>query len=372
VSAVQTAEQDVIYQLAQRMDDPEAIASLPGILRYLVTEEEARLLLGLPVGRLGTAEEVQKATGADLADVQAVLRKAYTVGLLAPRTRDSGEREYGFADVYVDSICGDYRNNVHGQKYRDPWVQWTREQIERRDATNGQSYMGAGRVAPAPEVFHEHETASIVPYEDVRTIIRTSHRRAIGQCPCKFRNGGCDYPMADVCLMLDHMADCAIERGSHKELTVEEALAAMKRVSEAGLVHMASDDYYMSSSCGTEFICSCCGCCCAFFEHYHEYPELGKIVSNYCCEVDAEKCVGCGACVEKCFFNATKLVDGKSVIDLEKCLGCGVCAVLCAQNATTVIRKKGEIAKRPEAQRHFIEPILPPEGESKPEEPIKE
>jgi heterodisulfide reductase subunit A-like polyferredoxin len=53
-------------------------------------------------------------------------------------------------------------------------------------------------------------------------------------------------------------------------------------------------------------------------------------------EVDEDKCIGCGACVEVCVFRGRELVDGKAKIDQTRCLGCGRCAEVCPTGATTI------------------------------------
>ena len=42
-------------------------------------------------------------------------------------------------------------------------------------------------------------------------------------------------------------------------------------------------------------------------------------------KVDADKCISCNLCVDKCPTGAIEMVDGKAVIDIEKCIGCAIC-----------------------------------------------
>jgi NAD-dependent dihydropyrimidine dehydrogenase PreA subunit len=54
-------------------------------------------------------------------------------------------------------------------------------------------------------------------------------------------------------------------------------------------------------------------------------------------EVDAEKCVGCGECVEICSVEVYELQNEKSVVvKEEECLGCESCVEVCEQKAITV------------------------------------
>lgn len=51
-------------------------------------------------------------------------------------------------------------------------------------------------------------------------------------------------------------------------------------------------------------------------------------------EVDAEKCIGCGDCVDVCPVNVYGLQDGKSVpVNEQECVGCDSCAEVCPVDA---------------------------------------
>jgi Na+-translocating ferredoxin:NAD+ oxidoreductase RNF subunit RnfB len=48
-------------------------------------------------------------------------------------------------------------------------------------------------------------------------------------------------------------------------------------------------------------------------------------------------CIGYGTCVEKCNFDAIKVVDGVAHIDYDKCTGCGACVPACPKNIIKLI-----------------------------------
>lgn len=57
----------------------------------------------------------------------------------------------------------------------------------------------------------------------------------------------------------------------------------------------------------------------------------------YNVEVNAEKCVGCGECVDVCPVEVFELQDEKSVpVNAEECLGCESCIEVCEEGAITV------------------------------------
>ena len=50
--------------------------------------------------------------------------------------------------------------------------------------------------------------------------------------------------------------------------------------------------------------------------------------------VDADKCVGCGECVDICPVTVYEMQDGKSdPVNAEECLGCESCVEVCETDA---------------------------------------
>lgn len=58
---------------------------------------------------------------------------------------------------------------------------------------------------------------------------------------------------------------------------------------------------------------------------------------GYNVNVDADKCVGCGECVDVCPVEVCEIKDGKSEpVNAEECLGCESCVEVCETSAITV------------------------------------
>ncbi|MDD2665368.1 MAG: 4Fe-4S binding protein [Methanocellales archaeon] len=53
-------------------------------------------------------------------------------------------------------------------------------------------------------------------------------------------------------------------------------------------------------------------------------------------KIDAEKCVGCGTCVEECPNDALSLEDDIAVVDDDLCVECGLCVEVCPAEALSL------------------------------------
>ncbi len=54
-------------------------------------------------------------------------------------------------------------------------------------------------------------------------------------------------------------------------------------------------------------------------------------------QIDADKCVGCGECVDVCPVEVYEMCDGKSVpVNGPECIGCQSCVGVCPVSAICV------------------------------------
>ena len=59
-------------------------------------------------------------------------------------------------------------------------------------------------------------------------------------------------------------------------------------------------------------------------------------------EIDKDKCIGCGGCIDACPFGALSLVDDLAVVN-DKCTACGACLLACPVHALNLperVRRK--------------------------------
>ena len=58
---------------------------------------------------------------------------------------------------------------------------------------------------------------------------------------------------------------------------------------------------------------------------------------GYNVNVDVDKCIGCGECVDVCPVSVYEMEGGKSVVvSPDECIGCESCVEICPEGAITV------------------------------------
>lgn len=53
-------------------------------------------------------------------------------------------------------------------------------------------------------------------------------------------------------------------------------------------------------------------------------------------KISAEKCIGCGNCIEVCVQDALSLSDGRVAVDPDLCEECGICVAICEHGTLSV------------------------------------
>jgi NAD-dependent dihydropyrimidine dehydrogenase PreA subunit len=183
------------------------------------------------------------------------------------------------------------------------------------------------RIVPVSESVDARQ--QILAFEDVREMIDNAEVIAVTNCTCRLTAHKCDRPV-EICMQLGKAGSYSIERGTGKPLTKEEAVALLRKAEEAGLIHVT-----MNRSADTHFICNCCNDCCMTFPMLINRQLKMCDPSRFAARVDASLCDSCGECLERCYFSALTMGEGKlgAVVDEEMCMGCGLCQVVCPTQA---------------------------------------
>lgn len=186
---------------------------------------------------------------------------------------------------------------------------------------------------------------SVIPYELARDlIINGPEEICVMTCACReVAETGC-YPR-EVCLIVgEPFVSFWMEHNKldkPRRITQAEALEIVQAEHERGHVQMA----WFKDAMANRFyaLCNCCPCCCTGMIA-HKYTPSPAFAGTGHIAVRNEDCVGCGACMELCPFDAITLEDGKSVVSWDLCMGCGVCQTSCPNGSAQIVLEpaKGE------------------------------
>jgi len=174
----------------------------------------------------------------------------------------------------------------------------------------------------------------VFPFEEAAHYIREARHIGVSDCPCRTSKPSCDAPV-DVCLTFNYTARFLSERSAARLITPEEALAILQRAEDAGLVHCATN-----TADRIDYICNCCPCCCGTLRvgvMTRLEDSAARVESNFRAVVDADTCIACGDCLDRCPMDAITL-GGVAEVNQARCIGCGLCATACPAEAIVLER----------------------------------
>jgi NAD-dependent dihydropyrimidine dehydrogenase PreA subunit len=207
----------------------------------------------------------------------------------------------------------------------------------------------------------------IYPFEAASRIVKESKKIALADCICRKHNKllakGCQKPHEGMCIYLSPLAEFFIEHGWGKEASVDDALQALERGEEAGLVRTA----WLNVQKNPTGLCQCCPCCCHALRAVYELKIPNALAkSNFVPVIDMEACTGCESCVDICPMDAL-LIDGneKTSWNSTRCIGCGLCVSRCLTGAIRLERvSEGQTSIPPETYSKLMTAIAHEKGKT--------
>ena len=321
------SEKTLYQQLAEAVGEGES-KYIPGIFETIADEKEARILLA--AAPPATIEAISEKTGIDTAEIEQMIDPLFKKGLIYVSKKPDAIRYYRVRQIYQMHDATAVMEDPP-QKMLDLWKEYMANEWcdyrTRIEADHGPH----SRVIPVNVAVDPQTT--ILPLDDVKTLIEGATSMAVTRCSCRVIDGACG---ADVwnCMQFDKAADYSVERGTGRKITNQEAIEMLQKAEDQGLVHVSSN----ARSVG-KVICNCCEDCCMNWPMSKEGVKKNFVLpSRFKAAVDAELCSSCETCVDRCPFDAIDM-EGEgdtATVDAEKCWGCGVCLVTCPVEALSL------------------------------------
>jgi ferredoxin len=309
------------------------------ILKYLFSEEDAGLFLALTPA-LESPEAVAARLGEPPEKIAALLEDMALRGLLF-RLEKKGAVKFG-AIPFVHGLFEFQVKNL-SKDLALLVEQYENEGFDRALQDSGGYFL---RTIPIQRAVDT--TQHIAAYEDAVEMLRQKDLIVVTDCICRKRTAlvgpSCGKDL-EACFMFGSMGQYYLDRQMGRKVDVEEAIAILTKCQEAGLVTQPATSQNPSG------LCNCCGDCCGVLRALNRHPRPAEITfSNYYAVVEADECLGCGVCLDRCQMNALSLNDeGLSQVNLDRCIGCGLCVTTCPSGAMKLTPKDPDHLRVPPA-----------------------
>jgi electron transport complex protein RnfB len=297
------------------------------LLKHLFTEEEAKLATQLTLTQK-TAQQIAETNKQPHEPTKKLLDTMVMKGLIFSKETENGETVYqalpwviGIYETQVNNLTDELRTLL-----KEYWS--TREPSEKHYETQLRTIPINKSIEP---------TLEILPYEEVNKLVEENTVFAVAPCICrtheKKEGRGCDAPI-ESCLVFGEFADYYVKLGLGRYISREEMKEKIREADEHNLVLNPTNSKRVSA------ICCCCGCCCGILGGLKRNAKPAEVItSSFHAEYDADNCIGCGVCVDRCQMEAITRFDDKVALDLDRCIGCGLCVSTCPSDALRLIRK---------------------------------
>jgi electron transport complex protein RnfB len=335
---------DVYERLAAKLDQfPHGFPRTAGgvelrILAKIFSPEDAAMALDLlPIPE--TAPAIARRLGRRTGDLQPVLDRMVARGQIAT-ARYRGDHVYMLAPF----VIGIYEFQLPHMDAE--LAEMFEEYAPALVKTVGGAKPALARVVPVNA--HIEARAQVLPHENVRAMLEGARSFRLMECICRKEQAALGQPCShtlETCMAFSSEPD-AYERFPYgRTISREEALAVIDLAEREGLVHCTYNIQHQQM-----FVCNCCSCCCGFLRGLRDFGAPHFLLhSNYMAVIDADACTACEACGDgRCPMGAIAGSDGTYAVDAERCIGCGACTVICPTEAIALVpRPRAEQTKPP-------------------------
>jgi ferredoxin len=341
---VKTGYTDLVDRLNRFSQGATPSESLFKILKLLFSEHDAAMVSQLPV-RPFSVQRAARIWKLSEAEARKILENLAERAILLDIEKD-GVSTYilpppmiGFFEFSLMRLRGDIDQKALSELLH----QYVHREDDFLKALFMTGETQVGRIFVHEPAICEPDAVSlcILPYERATEVIKTASHRGVSLCYCRHKMAHLDRACAapqEICMTFNDPAQALIKHRHARSVSKEECLDLLQVAWDHKLVQFGSNVRE-----GIGFICNCCGCCCEAMAAARRFGLMHPIhTTNYLPALQAEKCKGCGRCVQVCPVAAMSLISANdprkqkrklSRLAEDLCLGCGLCVRECPDGA---------------------------------------
>ena len=277
-------------------------------LAAILSDDHADVAIAAGLRKFRTMEELSKRCGKSLEETTRLAHELADKGVFLICKNEKGEEQCYieiFAPGILERMVGNRQQLAEHPEIGRAFDEYTKKTGGNLAATlpMGSSLM---RIIPIERAIDGNPKA--LPIEKITHYLDKYDTFSVSDCSCRaarrIMGEGCGHLETDMCLHLGPSAEYYAETGKARYITRQEAEELLRRAEENGLLHSMPN---INDPGQSDSICNCCACSCFGLRIGFLFGARDAIRSNFVAEVDEEKCVACGQCVETCPGNALKL-----------------------------------------------------------------
>lgn len=276
-------------------------------LDCVVSDELADVALTMGLRKPRTAEYVAGKCGKPVAETHQDLMELARIGVCKVWHEDG--QELFWVNIFAPGMLEMMVNNREQLEAHPQIGKAFEEYTRKRIATMAPMFpegMAMMRVIPVESAIKD--LPGVQPWEKLSYYLDKYDKFSVSDCSCRASrrhiDEGCGHLEHEICIQMGSGAEYYINTGRGREITRAEAQEIIQKAEDMGLMHEGPHTEELGECFA---ICNCCGCACFSMRIATLFKTPDAIRSNYVSQVEAEKCVACGQCVENCPTNALQL-----------------------------------------------------------------
>ena len=281
------------------------------LLDYLLTDDELTVMSHMKLVTPATAKGLAKKTGMKPERVKRILEdcaeKAYFMDV---KLGKGGAKLYllvPFAPGIFEFQLA--RSKEYNEANPEISYLFQRHAFESYSKVAASNPMGVGIMRVVPVESSLPAGTKVMTMDRLSTLIETTIGGAFCKVPCQCRRvrrimGEGTGDIEDgLCIYMGLLAESMLRHGRGERLTKEQVYEHLEWTEAMGCIHQIT-----TLESGISFaICNCQPQSCMALGSATYYGTPNMVRSNYVAEIDKDKCVACGQCVETCANNALRL-----------------------------------------------------------------